>query len=358
MLFDYLYIVNDFDPAFFDTGAPTADFIVPVNGTLMRDQPTLFQTLFKSPYKFCFSISDNIAGHNQFFIQKEIVQNFTRLLFLPNYLRMEGRHVFFMHPATSNRQAFLLLADTLREEFGKQGIDIVLFEVQQAATPNAMPGSTGQQAISHTGLNNFLCAEDNQTNFELFAKSFWIPANFNQKWIVPVSGPEDLQKKKKQLHKFEIWLKGTQSFKVMLIEMIGAAALVHSTLKAENKLLAFKLQNSAHYLKLIREEAMGLKQEIGRLQANAQRGLPSDAPGKSGYAEDFELVAHYQKVLLEERKRADDTFNWYQKEYEVLPLWFKRTGQLIKVLMGKRSFSSLFNKSNHDQGRENTQQSK
>lgn len=32
---------------------------------------------------------------------------------------------------------------------------------------------------------------------------------------------------------------------------------------------------------------------------------------------------------------------WYDKEYEVLPLWYKRFGHIIKVFMGKRSFKSL-----------------
>ncbi|HTI07080.1 MAG TPA: hypothetical protein VL832_00955 [Puia sp.] len=36
-------------------------------------------------------------------------------------------------------------------------------------------------------------------------------------------------------------------------------------------------------------------------------------------------------------------FKWYHKEYEVLPLWYKRFGHLIKVFMGQRSFKSLFN---------------
>ena len=38
----------------------------------------------------------------------------------------------------------------------------------------------------------------------------------------------------------------------------------------------------------------------------------------------------------------DILFNWYQKEYEVLPLWFKRLGHVVKFLMGKRSFKSLY----------------
>jgi O-antigen biosynthesis protein len=37
-----------------------------------------------------------------------------------------------------------------------------------------------------------------------------------------------------------------------------------------------------------------------------------------------------------------DTKNWYYKEYEVLPLWFKRLGHIVKVFQGRRSFKSLF----------------
>jgi hypothetical protein len=37
-----------------------------------------------------------------------------------------------------------------------------------------------------------------------------------------------------------------------------------------------------------------------------------------------------------------DLKTWYHNEYEVLPLWYKRMGHIIKVLTGKRSFRSLF----------------
>jgi hypothetical protein len=39
----------------------------------------------------------------------------------------------------------------------------------------------------------------------------------------------------------------------------------------------------------------------------------------------------------------DILFDWYQQEYEALPRWYKQFGQLIKVLMGKRSLKSLIN---------------
>lgn len=39
----------------------------------------------------------------------------------------------------------------------------------------------------------------------------------------------------------------------------------------------------------------------------------------------------------------DQLFKWYHSEYEILPLWYKRFGHILKVLMGKRTFKSLFN---------------
>lgn len=37
-----------------------------------------------------------------------------------------------------------------------------------------------------------------------------------------------------------------------------------------------------------------------------------------------------------------DITTWYHNEYEVLPLWFKRLGHIVKAFTGKRSFRSLF----------------
>ncbi len=38
----------------------------------------------------------------------------------------------------------------------------------------------------------------------------------------------------------------------------------------------------------------------------------------------------------------ENLFAWYHHEYEILPLWYKRFGHIIKVIMGKRTFRSLF----------------
>jgi hypothetical protein len=51
-------------------------------------------------------------------------------------------------------------------------------------------------------------------------------------------------------------------------------------------------------------------------------------------------VSHNQ--ILRSSSQATALQNYYNNEYEVLPLWFKRLGHVIKALMGKRSFKSLY----------------
>jgi hypothetical protein len=49
-----------------------------------------------------------------------------------------------------------------------------------------------------------------------------------------------------------------------------------------------------------------------------------------------------QLYLSMQKKQTADNVEWYHHEYEVLPTWYKRLGHVIKVLMGKRTFRSLF----------------
>jgi hypothetical protein len=43
------------------------------------------------------------------------------------------------------------------------------------------------------------------------------------------------------------------------------------------------------------------------------------------------------------KKQVIEIAKFYKNEYEILPLWYKRIGHILKVIMGKRSFRSLFN---------------
>lgn len=46
--------------------------------------------------------------------------------------------------------------------------------------------------------------------------------------------------------------------------------------------------------------------------------------------------------ILRAHSQATHLQNYYTNEYEILPLWYKRFGHLLKVISGKRSFRSLF----------------
>lgn len=52
-----------------------------------------------------------------------------------------------------------------------------------------------------------------------------------------------------------------------------------------------------------------------------------------------------QKTYLEIMKEEDEAIkinDFYYNEYEILPGWYKKAGHLLKVMMGKRTFRSLF----------------
>jgi hypothetical protein len=57
---------------------------------------------------------------------------------------------------------------------------------------------------------------------------------------------------------------------------------------------------------------------------------------------DFLLNRHTMEDAELELSRFEKIKRYYHYEYEILPLWFKRFGHLIKVATGKRSFRSLF----------------
>lgn len=48
--------------------------------------------------------------------------------------------------------------------------------------------------------------------------------------------------------------------------------------------------------------------------------------------------------LNSRHNEVDYILKFYKNEYEILPLWYKRFGHVIKVLQGKRSFRSLYDK--------------
>ncbi len=82
-----------------------------------------------------------------------------------------------------------------------------------------------------------------------------------------------------------------------------------------------KLYRGLEALFLEKKEKKMLKQKIKRLK---------------------EDNTNLKSYLSSQSTNSIELLNWYEKQYEVLPLWYKRFGHILKVLMGKRTLQSLF----------------
>jgi hypothetical protein len=58
--------------------------------------------------------------------------------------------------------------------------------------------------------------------------------------------------------------------------------------------------------------------------------------------QELQSQAAHMKVLRSS-SQATHLQHYYNNEYEVLPSWYKQFGHVLKVVLGKRSFRSLFN---------------
>ena len=74
-----------------------------------------------------------------------------------------------------------------------------------------------------------------------------------------------------------------------------------------------------------------------------ERAEELDKLAKSLENENKALASH--NSILRSGSQAKVLQRYYTHEYEVLPKWYKRFGHLIKVITGKRTFGSLFDKS-------------
>ena len=76
-----------------------------------------------------------------------------------------------------------------------------------------------------------------------------------------------------------------------------------------------------HHLLEIQHSSLGRQQAITQAELANQR--------------------QYLEILRTDHA-AREIQDYYTREYEILPLWYKRFGHILKVLTGKRTFASLF----------------
>lgn len=347
MLFDYTYLLKKFDAAFFKEKV-TGEFIIPLHKDVIGKQPELFQILMNSKNHFCFCITKEFVEYDVKFIKEEIIQNFIRLLFLPNYIRLDGSYLFLIEQQKEQHEKINLIKETIIIQLKKQGINDVIFEMLKETYEQQLNLNEESISVSHPQLNHYL---ENGENFDGFINEFNFLFSFNKRWIIPVFSTDDFYRKNKLIENFENFVAINKPFEVKIITQYNLACKDNNKLKTENKVLKFKLENSAYYLKIIRVEAHGYMRDINNLNAQINQlkherrqpevtyisqPLPIPQPANN------EFLGVLQNQVIAERNRANATLDWYKKEYEILPLWYKRFGHIIKVAKGKRTLKSLF----------------
>lgn len=94
--------------------------------------------------------------------------------------------------------------------------------------------------------------------------------------------------------------------------------------------MQFKKENSQAYHLLEENFALTKKEQ----EAQKKAGI---------LAEQLESLKNYQNPSDSRyKKQITELLYFYKHEYEILPLWYKRFGHIIKVLRGQRTFKSLF----------------
>jgi hypothetical protein len=125
------------------------------------------------------------------------------------------------------------------------------------------------------------------------------------------------------------WLQSTTLTPAPLYISVNQPAdinLIREALEAEEA--KFSQQNPGPYTLKMQNRALNKQlQHLELLCQAAQQEISNQ-------------VSHNQ--ILRSSSQATALQNYYNNEYEVLPLWFKRLGHVVKALMGKRSFKSLY----------------
>jgi hypothetical protein len=100
-----------------------------------------------------------------------------------------------------------------------------------------------------------------------------------------------------------------------------------------------KLEALRHFLE---KESPDIRAVLGTIQK-----LEEERRSDKAQLRFLQQEVNNLRVFNEELRSSKETMhilNFYHTQYEVLPLWYKRFGHVIKILMGKRKLSFTFNR--------------
>ena len=211
--------------------------------------------------------------------RENLLDAFTSIFFQPSYYNVNLRPVLFVEASVSNQQEFV---DELEKKCHKQGLkNFIKYRIQTAL----------------------------DVNYEHFPFCYLTP-----------QGNVDFDL---LLHNWtQEYLKSDKAEEIHILLADGSNRDIIDTLI--NNETTFKITDSFRIANQFYEKEYLIKQYEHELH------LKSIAE------------KHNRMYLSIQKTGRADALDWYYHEYEVLPTWYKQFGHIIKVIIGKRSFISLF----------------
>ena len=341
MYFNYIFLLTDFyTNDFIPESVETASVIIPVNQQLWENKKQYAQRLNNNDFSFCFGFFDAEMKWDKADVSP-ILDALSLFFFLPNYQKKAG--------------AYLVVSDLETGPGKDQLTEIETLLKAQGIAPVSKNYTTRENRIhefnKYCYYNEDLIAVFNAApsafDFSVLFKKMVSENGINKQIIIPIKDETDFKQKQNVINAFEEWLAANEKAYVDLLTVYRKMNDAYLNLQIDNKKLRFRLDNYNDYLKLLREMAILHVNEYRRIQNEQQTMMQlygSSMPANNinipsmVYASDEAL----QRELEYLKTNRDSILSWYEKEYEVLPLWYKRFGHIIKVMTGKRSFKSLY----------------
>jgi hypothetical protein len=345
MFFSYTFLLksfyeNEFIPESFSTAAGTKlSIIIPVSSDLGKYKKKYLEKLNAATFNFAFALTP--SGSNLTTQSLNVGWNaISTFFFLPNYIKKGGSYLLIVDEVLPNQQ---MLVNQAERHLHKQGIFPISKNYLNVAEQPA------NQVNEYCYFHNLVSSQASPSTdhySRLFADMVADKA-LNKQIIVVVEGEEDFNRQKEFIINFEQWVYENQRF---YIELFLAYKRNNDNLleiKNENKKLKFRIDNYNDYLLLLRKTAKWHVDEYHRIHREKDMlSQRSNVPGfdrNENYASSrYNYDTEIQKELESVKASREAILDWYKKEYELLPLWYKRFGHVIKVMMGKRSFKSLY----------------
>ena len=341
MYLDYIFLLtdfykNDYIPDTFESGT----FIIPLHPQLWEDKTYYIQKLDATYFTFCFGCFEDLADWENLHLSS-IRDAASLFFFLPNYIKKAG--------------TYLLTSDRVTRKGREQMEEIEKLLQTQGITPLSKDYISKEDQVYTFNKycyynNDFIAAfekELSDIDFSLLFKTMVAEKGAYKQIVLPVKDEADFERKKSIIATFDQWLLSNEKAYIDLLSMFKNVNDDHLKMEIDNKKLRFRIDNYNDYLKLLRELAILHVNEYQRIHHEQQVmmkqygiSMPANSSGHPPmiYSSDEAL----QKELEYLRSNREDILRWYEKEYEVLPLWYKRFGHIVKVMMGKRSLKSLY----------------